>query len=448
MSIARHYPKVHDWFIHRFSTELSQASVAETAIQRVLVILGKAHHPDATLAQLSLRCFISHQIRKACLQLTRQFGHHYGFTVTELLPFVLDDDGRFATPYRPFAMEILETYDAQKAQLSTWAIRLTKNHGPLNEFLLERGLYRVSDWAILNDTTPQQLQRIFQDFHRCSASEMIAARNLLQRYHQVYRCDRNRQRPQKRQGLRCVPPTQQQLQQISPEQPPELVLAALQDIAEQLRQYRIYIRSGNAQVFQTVIPFDDLKNFQPEDIPDVENINLIHGEEDHLTFVKQYQADLEQCLQLALRQVLQRRLTVLKQRNLLRAQAYLEAVRLFHREGLSMAAIATQLTQQFAPQLHFHNQVQITRLLKLRHLRAEVREQMLKMAKTCVYQQVRHHVSGERLQAIRPMIDPIVTQAVDQIIAEAAAEAQTSNRRFPKSWFARQLCQVVQEFSA
>ncbi|MEC4812105.1 MAG: hypothetical protein SAK29_02315 [Scytonema sp. PMC 1069.18] len=50
------------------------------------------------------------------------------------------------------AREILQSFDCQRSNLSTWSGQKVKQHKPLNQFLLERGLYLASDWAILNDT--------------------------------------------------------------------------------------------------------------------------------------------------------------------------------------------------------------------------------------------------------------------------------------------------------
>ncbi|EDX78320.1 hypothetical protein MC7420_8058 [Coleofasciculus chthonoplastes PCC 7420] len=66
-----------------------------------------------------------------------------------------------------------------------------KQHRELNRFLLEQGVYLISDWAILNDTTPNQLSRIYRDFHHLTDREIQQARILLRSYHSIYRRDRN-----------------------------------------------------------------------------------------------------------------------------------------------------------------------------------------------------------------------------------------------------------------
>ncbi|MEO0540575.1 MAG: hypothetical protein AAFZ80_06890 [Cyanobacteria bacterium P01_A01_bin.105] len=430
------FPRVRDWLRQQGYEHLS-----DRALQLALFDGWRTGGSQADLAQLSLRCFVSHQIRQACYSLGRQFGQRYGFTPQDLLPFVLTDTVRPRPVRRAFALEILTSYRPDKqAQLSSWAIRLTKNHGALNDFLLEQGLYRVSDWAILNDTSRPQLTRILTDYHGESLSQVEMADELLHRYHQVYKRDRRQAQCGTR---RCEQPTAKQLQQIDAQYPPEQVLAQLQTLADQLRQYRIYVRSGNPQAFKVMVSFEDLQHFTLEDWADVQNTNLIEGPDDPVVFFERYQHDLEQCLRQAIDAGLRQRLSQLRQRDALRAQAYLAAVHLFHGEGLSMGAIAQQLTQQFSPRLRFNNQVQITRLLQLRELRHQVRDLTLAQIRECVYQQSQHYLSDEQIAQLRPVIDAILAQAVDQIMAEAAAEAQTPNRQLSRSWFARQLCAVV-----
>ena len=119
-------------------------------------------------------------------------------------------------------------------------------------------MYFISDWAILNDTKPKQLQRILAEFHHLSESEIRDSCILLESYHAVYRRDRLEQRRNslksgqaKIQG-RCLPPTATQLHEIARllsakatlRLGTEEVLNHLQNLAKGLQQYRIYVRNG------------------------------------------------------------------------------------------------------------------------------------------------------------------------------------------------------------
>lgn len=440
------FPHVQTWFEHCFLNTLND--VSDRDVQDALVKHWQAGGPDVGIAQLSLRCFISHHIYNTCRHLAQQFGQHYGFRTTDILPYVLDDNGRLRNSYRPFSLEILERYSISKAKLSTWTTHLTKNHRGLNDFLLEQGLYRISNWAILNDTTCSQLDRIFKNFYQFPHAERQTAQTLLQRYHQVYRHDRYLKLQARRQGTRCQSPTYEQLQKIAINQTPEQVLAKLEDLATKLRQYRIYKRSGNIQTLGNVIYLDELDNFSVERYMSVEPTAQNDEADEQQAFFQQYQSNLEQCLRQAIQQALQQRVEYLRQRSSeFKAQAYLEAVRLFHQKGLSMGAIATRLTQQFSPHLNFNNQVQITRLLKLKELRAQIRQLTLDNIKNFVYEAAGHHTSAQRLTELAPAIENILTQTIDQIIGEAAAEAQSPNRQQPESRLAITLCEVVEHLA-
>ena len=72
----------------------------------------------------------------------------------------------------------------------------------LNRALLDYGLYRASDWAILTDTTPAQVERILSQYHLCSHYEVAEAVELLRRFHQVYSRDRLQQTHNQLQQLR------------------------------------------------------------------------------------------------------------------------------------------------------------------------------------------------------------------------------------------------------
>ncbi|MEA5463533.1 hypothetical protein [Leptothoe sp. PORK10 BA2] len=441
-------PKVETWFRYCFLNALNDTS--ERYIQDTLVERWQAGGPDAAMAQLSLRCWVSHHIYSTCRQLAQQFGQHYGFHTTDLLPHVLDDNGRLLNAYRPFTLEILETYCPTKAKLSTWTVHLTKNHRSLNDFLLEQGLYRISNWAILNDTTSAQLDHIFQSFYQFPLAERQAAQALLERYHQVYRHDRRLALKTRRsQGIRCQCPTSDQLRQIATgHQSPAQVLVQLEEMATQLRQYRIYKRSGYMQTLGNMVSLDELDNFAIDYYVSTVNGPESDEADEQQTFFQQYQSHLESCLQQAIYQALQQQVDRLQRRSGIKAQAYLEAVRLFHQEGLSMGAISTRLTQQFSPALSFNNQVQITRLLRLKELRTQIHQITLDNIKTFVYEAAGQLTSAQRLTELKPAIETILTQTIDQIIGEAAAEAQSPQRHQPASRLAITLCEVVDSLAA
>lgn len=241
--------EVQAWLQERFPQALLDPDYPDSQLQRQLCSCWRSQEQDADLAQLSLRCFISHQIHRACLSLAERYGERYGLSSQELAAVVLDDDGRRSPVYRPLSLEILEAYDPDQSGLSTWTRQLTYNHPELNRLLLDRGIYRASDWAILNDTNVDQLERILQDYHLCSQHEIHQALELLQQYQGVYRRDRLSKRRLGYRG-RCEAPTEEQLKQMFPTVSGPVVLKRLKHLADQLREYRVHVRSGNPRFYQ------------------------------------------------------------------------------------------------------------------------------------------------------------------------------------------------------
>ncbi|WP_414625273.1 hypothetical protein [Calothrix sp. CCY 0018] len=199
-------------------------------------------------AQRTLLCFISWEIDKVCLNLAKQFGATGGFTSRDLLPYVLDDDGRLQpkSSYQCYSLQILNSFDINQSSLSSWTNRKVKQHPALSKFLLECGIYLLSDWAILNDTQPKQLERILSQFHSLTATEIQKYKLLLSSYHTVYRAQRLQQR-KTRKTSKCQPPNIEQLQQISDKSSikADNLMAQLQQLAGYLREYRIHVRGGS-----------------------------------------------------------------------------------------------------------------------------------------------------------------------------------------------------------
>ncbi|HEY9880395.1 MAG TPA: hypothetical protein V6D29_18200 [Leptolyngbyaceae cyanobacterium] len=430
-------PEVKAWVVQTYRDLLQTTPLAEAELQEQLLQRAQSTSSEAPLAQLALRCFITHQIRQVCIGLEQQFGSRYSFSRDDLFPLVLDDDGQ-SSVYQPLTVQILASYDPLKARLSTWSARLIKNHAEINQFFLERGLYRASDWAILNDTTPEQLDRILGEYHQCGAGEIESAKDLLSRYHQVYRRDRLLQRQQGQTG-RCQSPSVDQLQQMVPEASPKTTLTRLQGLAGQLREYRIYARGGT--------PFSKIVSFDTQEPEDLERQmarltparSVLEDEADNQSeFIEVYRTQLKTCLDHALVQVIQSQVTKLQKRKPPKDQAFVQGLQLFHCEGLSMTAIA--------PKIGEDNQVQVTRLLNLKRLRTDVRLVLIPQLQHSIRDEALRFISADRLNQIDQTLDQILSDEVEKVIQEAASEAQIPKGRTAKSLFAYQLCQTIHQF--
>ena len=208
-------------------------------------------------AGLCLRCYVSEPILKACQKIDNLFGGEKSFSYKDLLPFVLNDDGKTEivldsdrktqlildengtqqTAYKFFTVEVLRTFKPsdESMSLDNWAYLQTKQNPELKNFLSEFGFQHLSDWALMNRARPKQLERLYQ-----------RDRHLVEVFHAVYRRDRQKQRQIG--ATRCPDPSKAQLQEMLTRLQETGViintavelLLALKQVATQLRQYDIW----------------------------------------------------------------------------------------------------------------------------------------------------------------------------------------------------------------
>ncbi len=202
-------PSAETFFNQVFAQLIDVLTANNKDIQlQLLNLYGDTSDDKSVNAQRCLLCFISWEIEKVCLNLEKQFGISGGFTSRDLLPYVLDDDGRlqWKSSYQCFSLKILQSFDVNQSSLSSWTNRKVRQRPALSKFLLECGIYLLSDWAILNDTQPKQLERILSQFHSLTVTEIQQNQWLLASYHAVYRAQRLQQR-QSGKTRKCQPPT-------------------------------------------------------------------------------------------------------------------------------------------------------------------------------------------------------------------------------------------------
>ncbi|MCU0548383.1 MAG: hypothetical protein MUC48_03460 [Leptolyngbya sp. Prado105] len=306
-------------------------------IQTQLLALSQT----SAIAQLCLRCYVSYQILSTCIRLVQQFGNRYGFTLSDILPYVLDDrgDARFS---ETVACRILKTFQPDRGSLNAWIVRLVRQHPELTKFLAQQGLLLISDWALLNDTTETQLQRILSEVYSLSPFEISQAIALLRAYHAVG-CHKHRGR--------CIPPSITQLDQIrqylASDLAPDTILSRLQHLAHQVRQYRIQRRQGSIHPCSI-----DVLLIKSELAPE---------EEPELQFLRRYQQALETELDQAIREVVETRIQ--------RDSRFLFALRGLYCDQLTTTAIAQQLG--------LSGQDRVVRLLQLPRLRSQIQHQLI-----------------------------------------------------------------------
>lgn len=439
------------FFYQAFPELANSADVPDAQIQRQLLDRWRspesAGQTEAFAAELCLRCVISSWIEGACIQLEVNFGSDRGFTRYDLFPLVLNDvisDRLIKQPnsYKSLGIEILQTFDPERSgSLSSWTFKLVKQQRDLRAFLIERGVYLVTDWAILNDTDPDQLQRIFKEFHQLSEVEIRQASLLLKSYHAVYRRDR---RAAVKQGVtgQCKQPTTEQLQQIARQfhNKTNLMISAaegmtrLQDMAELLREYRIYVRGGTVKTDSLDRPVggDDSHLQLADQIPSTDSNDFDDAQTE---FLQVYRQQFIESLDRSLEKVINNRLNFMQRQKSLMSDKFIPALHLFHCQGRSMAEIAGLIGLQA--------QYQVTRLLKLKEFRADVRQLMLKELLPGVLEKAMVYTNLESVKIIEKQVEGALDEQIASLVKEAEAETVLAKHRPLESLFARRLCRCL-----
>jgi len=426
----------------------NHAEISDTQIQQAL-LLYLEDGSCAEAADLCLRCYISHLIEQTCVQLERQFGLQHGFTRYDLFLLLLNDDGmprsrqRQKGQWRSLASEILQSFDPQQASLNTWVARQVRHHRELSAFLLEHGVYLITDWAILNDTQVVQLKRILSDFYLLTSFEIEQSCELLQAYHSVYVKDRIQQRltGSIKGKQECVSPTPHQLARIAQLLSKQSLstnqhlLTQLHLLASRLRQYRIHVRGGRALMSS----LDDSQTKQA--ITQIELIDSTYESNEQNHFLHFYREQLQLCLDEIIRQVTCDRLNYLRHRRPQLADQFLQSMYLFHCQGQSMGEIAVELG--------LAAQYQVTRLMKLKEFRADVQQRLLcVLSDRVIYKTEELIVSGYLHKVNQSQIEAALEEEISSIMQQAEAEAATSAKQSPRSsLFACRLCQYLDTLS-
>lgn len=429
-------PMAQEFLSQHFSEpeQLSDSAIQRQLLEFYQVNTQQTSKPksDQTSAELCLRCFISGQIQQACLRIESQFGSRHGFTRRDLLMLVLDEEplqrhlrgqtGLVAQTRLENTLfhRILQTFDPARGSLSTWTARMVQSHPELDRFLLNRGVYQVSDWAILNSYSPKRLHRIISEIDRLPAPEVQQICALLESYHEVYRGDRQLH-GEVNSSKRCHPPTEEQLQRIAQAfqlkagsvLSPKTVLLRLLKLADRLRQHSIWVRGG---------PPPSTSLDLPEVQAQVDQIQQPSESDEQLEFLQQYQQQLGQCLEQSLNQVLQAWSARLHQRT----TAFLTALRLFYCRGMTMGEIA--------PLVGLEAQYQVTRLLKLKAFRADVRHHLLEQLRHSVLHLAQEYAHPDRLQRLDQEIDTLLDAEIEKVVEGCPIQ----------SVFAKRLCQQIE----
>ncbi len=443
-----------------FCEQQFAADAPDRQIQRQLVQWWRNDDKHSSQAEQCLRCFISHEIRQVCLALAQKFGTNHDFCSAELLPYGLDRSNCAVTPVSEttppsLIARILTSFDPDKSNLSNWTARLLRSDKDVQQFLLQHGIEQKSDWLMLCQRSPGSVQRMLSEFYRQTPTEVERAVQLLQGFHQVYRIALMRQRQQRGRAQPYPPPTTEQLQQIAAQlssiQPAaadaEAMLAELQTLATYIRAYRIQSRGGQLPIsMRRFLPALEVqgegsvgKNCESilpeEDISSHEVSNP--GRDDLATLLAPYRDD---CLAQAVARTTQTRIAGFERKKGQKAQRqasqkiqrFLQALYLFHCQGVAMGDIAARLG--------FKAQYQVSRLLDLKAFRADVGRRLLQCLTEQIQILAQRTRTPEHLHDLDRRLADILMPQVDRTIRDAAKEAVTRKDLARRSQLSQVLC--------
>ena len=306
-------------------------------------------------AGLCLRCYVSAPILKACQKIDSLFSGNKSFTYQDLLPFVLNDDGKkmvvvkenskvqmaidrghclVPAQFKLFSVEVLRSYRTQASggmSLENWTFLRTKQQPELKSFLSEFGFQPFSDWTLINRIQINQKARL-------SAEES----QLVDVFHQVYRRDRRASGK----FTRCQTPSHAQLIEMShlleeaniAYSSPSEMLSRLKQIAQRLRDFDIWKAREPLEIPDCVTGDYQLRTDLPQIMSAVEDI-----EEQELTQFLYQKSSL--ILTEAIDQAVQSRLAKLQKSKRYGpfSDRYVSGLLRYYQAGISLREIGQQL---------------------------------------------------------------------------------------------------------
>ena len=209
-------------------------------------------------------------------------------------------------------------------------------------------------------------------------------------------------------------------------------MSQLQKLASQLRQYRILRRGGtpNIDSIDAVDQRTGAAQQIPAEIPSDE-------ENEQEIFLTQYRGQLKQSLDDAIQVVLERRYQQLQKKRKPYTDAWIKGLYLFH--------CCDEAMGQIAHQIGFKAQYQVSRLLQLKSMRADIRQEMLKILGDRVLDNLKSMMSPHQLTQLESQLEEILAEQVDELLDKAAAEARASKSCGNQSFYAQRLCRCLSQ---
>ncbi len=416
-----------NFFDEQFPEQAHQKEVSDRNIQCQLMQWYQSSDPRGEMAEKCLRCFISNVLKESCIALEQKFGERHYLYSAQLLPLVLDtahnnQDSESLTTH------ILSTFNPNKSNLSTWVTIIFKSCSAVKQSLKEHGIVQLTDWTILRYTTHTRLKRVLSSL-QLTSTEIAKAVKLFDSFHKVYCTQLSKHRKAKPDSkfntTKYPQPTREQLNQIAEilsgdiDYSPLRKIISPEEVLEELQKLAYILRETWTQPQQVVEKNNDEK--KTSKLPDfcIEPFN--------------------NCLHESVKQVVQTRFDYIQRKGTVKgkeqAKRYLQALHLFHCNGVGLKNIAAQLG--------FTDQPHLSRLLKLKILRKDIGRNLISNLKKYVAELSGYSQNPDKLVELDTRIQSLFGEEIDELIKDAEKEAKNGYRLVMNSKLARSICQFI-----
>lgn len=406
-----------------------------------------------------LRCYISHFILQACQERFMRFSQGgQRFQLHELLPIVLNDDGKplsnltIEERFIPYSFQILEEYIKYKPRsgLDKWALLKTKQSDAIEEFLLQCGVCTDSDWGILNATKLTQLEKVFREFHvfsnnaiqHLSESEIERARAILQSFHEIYRGDRQKNH----QYGRCEPPSDTQLERMSEylwttyqiKTTSSRLINEIKAIASRLRDYRLC----EYNLPQTSILDSNTGIDFYEQIRDESSVNNLKSEDEE-DLQALLSDELVPCLDKAIEKGFCDVINSLSSRCTNLADYIKPAFYCLYCQGMTQKETESRIKELTQSQISRHIKPLIPK--HLQQVKLRIKEQLLQL----ILDKVKRWSiveNSEQLEYFNNLIYQIEAFVDDEIFSEIDTQAKNDKTSHINSLYFKRLCVILSKY--
>lgn len=448
----RHQVSIAQSYFEQQFDQSSEDAVLQSALlsqfrENELSVLDRAQ------AGLCLRCSVSYPILKACKKLENLFGGDRSFTYQDLLPFVLNDDGKrlivldgdgkaqlvisqsgevCRIVFKTFSVEILRTFRAtafNRMSLDNWAYLQTKQNAELRAYLSQFGFQNLSDWALLNRAKPKQLEQLSD-----------RDRAIVEAFHAVYRRDR---RSQHAAAGSCPNPSLQQLEEMRMQLPqaavtPQQLLTALKQIALQLRQYDIWS-------YREPLEIQDADSNEYITRPDLPSSSIDETEIEQQEFLE----FLREQLQLSLTQGIEDEIHSMvvnlekSKRYAAFAKKFVPGLQLYYGQNLSL--------REIAPYLEMTSWDQARRILNPGELLSRVRSSTVQSLLDVVLKKAEQQgltQNPPEPDYLRSILEQIEAYVDAEVFQAAVEEIRAGKHRSMNSVYAKQILSYIAKHSS